>query len=44
MNEKQPDDQTLWFRNLPPKASEEGSKEVQGNAEKNLKLSCLLNL
>jgi len=34
MNEKQPDDQTLRCRNLPPKASEEGSKAVQGNAGK----------
>ena len=23
MNEKLPDDQTLWFRNLPPKAIDE---------------------
>ena len=34
MNVKLPDDQTLWFRNLPPKASDEGSEEVQGNARK----------
>lgn len=34
MNVKLPDDQTLWFRNLPPKKGDEGSKEVQGNAGK----------
>ena len=34
MNVKLPDDQTLWFRNLPPKASDEGSKVVQDSAEK----------
>ena len=34
MNVKLPDDQTLWFRNLPPKASDGGAEEVQGNAEK----------
>jgi hypothetical protein len=34
MNEKLPDDQTLWFRNLPPKVSHEGAEEVQESAEK----------
>lgn len=34
MNVKLPDDQTLWFRSLPPKASDEGSEEVQESAEK----------
>ena len=34
MNVKLPEDQTLWFRNLPPKASDEGSEEVQDSAEK----------
>ena len=34
MNVKLPDDQTLWFRNLPLKASDEGSEEVQDSAEK----------
>ena len=34
MNVKLPDDQTLWFRNLPPKASDGGSEEVQDSAEK----------
>ena len=34
MNEKQPDDQTLWFRNLPPKASDEGHEEAQERARK----------
>jgi hypothetical protein len=34
MNVKLPDDQTLWFRNLPPKESDEGSEGVQESAEK----------
>ena len=34
MNEKLPDDQTLWFRNLPPKESDEVSEEVQDSAGK----------
>jgi hypothetical protein len=34
MNEKLPDDQTLWFRNLPPKESEEGPEEAQDRARK----------
>ena len=34
MNVKLPDDQTLWFRNLPPKASDEGPEELQESAEK----------
>ena len=34
MNLKLSDDQTLWFRNLPPKESDEGSEEVQESAEK----------
>ena len=34
MNVKLPDDQTLWFRNLPPKASDEGPEELQDSAEK----------
>ena len=34
MNVKLPDDQTLRFRNLPPKASDEVSEEVQDNAGK----------
>lgn len=33
MSAKLPDDQTLWFRNLPPKASDGGSEEVQDSAE-----------
>ena len=44
MNVKLPDDQTLWFRNLPPKASDGGLKKCRVTQEKNLKLSCLLNL
>jgi hypothetical protein len=34
LNEKLPDDQTLWFRNLPPKESDEGPEEVQERARK----------
>ena len=34
MNTKLPDDQTLWFRNLPPKASDEVSEEVQESGER----------
>ena len=34
MNVKLPDDQTLWFRNLPPKESDEVSEEVQDSAGK----------
>ena len=34
MNVKLPDDQTLWFRNLPPKESDEGPEEAQDRARK----------
>ena len=34
MSAKLPDDQTLWFRNLPPKESEEGPEEAQERARK----------
>lgn len=34
MNVKMPDDQTIWFRNLPPKASDKGSEKMQDRAEK----------
>ena len=34
MNVKLPDDQTLWFRNLPPKENDEVPKEVQERARK----------
>ena len=34
MSAKLPDDQTLWFRNLPPKESEEGPEEAQESARK----------
>ena len=34
MNVKLPYDQTLWFRNLPPKVRDEGSEEMQESAEK----------
>ena len=33
MNVKLPDDQTLWFRNLPPKEIGEESEGVQESAE-----------
>ena len=34
MNEKLPDDQTLWFRNLPPKENYKGPEEVQERVRK----------
>ena len=34
MSAKLPDDQTLWFRNLPPKESEEGPEAAQERARK----------
>ena len=34
MNVNRQDDQTLWFRNLPPKENDEGSEEVQDSAGK----------
>ena len=34
MNVKLPDDQTHWFRNLPPKESDKPPEEVQENARK----------
>ena len=34
MNVKLPDDQTLWFRNLPPKANDKPPEEVQESARK----------
>ena len=34
MNEKLPDDQTLWFRNIPPKESVGGPEEAQKRASK----------
>ena len=34
MNVKLPDDQTLWFRNLPLKESEEGPEQGQAQAGK----------
>lgn len=33
MNVKLPEDQTLWFRNLPPKASDEVPEKVQESTE-----------
>ena len=34
MNLKLPDDQTLWFRNLPPKESDEVPEQGQAQAGK----------
>ena len=34
MNVKLPDDQTLWFRNLPPKESDEKPEKAHESAEK----------
>ena len=34
MNVKLPDHQTLWFRNLPPKANDKPPEEVQESARK----------
>ena len=34
MNVKLPDDQTLWFRNLPPKANDKPPEEVKESARK----------
>ena len=34
MNVKLPDDQTLWFRNLPPKKGDEWLEEAQERARK----------
>ena len=34
MNLKLPDDQTLWFRNLPPKESDEGPEEAHERVQK----------
>jgi hypothetical protein len=34
MNVKLPDDQTLWFRNLPLKKGDEGLEEAQERARK----------
>ena len=34
MNVKLPNDQTLWFRNLPPKESDKPPEEVQESARK----------
>jgi hypothetical protein len=34
MNVKLPDDQTLWFRNLPPKESDKPPEEVQESVRK----------
>ena len=42
MTTKLPNDQTLWFRNLPPKASGGGSEEVQGNAGKEAEIELFI--
>jgi hypothetical protein len=42
MNEKLPDDQTLWFRNLPPKENDEGPEEVQERARKEPEIELII--
>jgi hypothetical protein len=44
MNVKLPDDQTLWFRNLPPKESDEGPEEAQESAIKEPEIEPLTGL
>jgi hypothetical protein len=42
MNVKLPDDQTLWFRNLPPKESDEGPEEAQDRARKEIEIELFI--
>ena len=42
MNVKLPDDQTLWFRNLPPKESDEGPEEAQDWARKEIEIELFI--
>ena len=42
MNVKLPDDQTLWFRNLPPKESDEGPEEAQDSARKETEIELFI--
>jgi hypothetical protein len=44
MNVKLPDDQTLWFRNLPPKESDEGPEEAQERARKEPEIELFIEL
>ena len=42
MNVKLPDDQTTWFRNFPPKESEELSFEALESAEKETEIELFI--
>lgn len=42
MNVKLPDDQTLWFRNLPPKESDEGPEDAQDRARKETEIELFI--
>ena len=42
MNVKLPDDQTLWFRNLPPKESDGGPEEAQERARKETEIELFI--
>jgi hypothetical protein len=42
MNVKLPDDQTPWFRNFPPKESEELSFEALESAEKETEIELFI--
>ena len=42
MNVKLPDDQTLWFRNFPPKESDELSFEALESAEKETEIELFI--
>jgi len=42
MNVKLPDDQTLWFRNLPPKESDEVPEEAQDRGRKETEIELFI--
>ena len=42
MNVKLPDDQTLWFRNFPPKESDKLSVEALERAEKETEIELFI--
>ncbi|NDI13551.1 MAG: hypothetical protein EBZ20_09145 [Rhodobacteraceae bacterium] len=42
MNEKLPDDQTLWFRNFPPKESDEVPEQGQAQAVNELEIELFI--
>ncbi|MDB2476399.1 hypothetical protein N9X06_05540 [Paracoccaceae bacterium] len=42
MNEKLPDDQTLWFRNFPPKESNAVPEQGQAQAGKELEIELFI--